>query len=43
MKQLPHDHEPHSSIKSTRISKYNAKRSDYYNTKQKLFTIWYVL
>ncbi|KAF7842083.1 uncharacterized protein G2W53_004381 [Senna tora] len=27
MTHLPRDHEPHSSIKSTRIPKYNAKRS----------------
>ncbi|KAF7839139.1 uncharacterized protein G2W53_007621 [Senna tora] len=27
LKQLPHDHEPPLSIKSTRIPKYNAKRS----------------
>ncbi|KAF7808148.1 uncharacterized protein G2W53_040309 [Senna tora] len=26
---LPSDHEPHSSIKSTRIPKYNAKRNDW--------------
>ncbi|KAF7812412.1 uncharacterized protein G2W53_033388 [Senna tora] len=26
-KHLPLDHESHSSIQSTRISKYNAKRS----------------
>ncbi|KAF7832919.1 uncharacterized protein G2W53_015252 [Senna tora] len=28
MTQLPRDHEPNSRIKSTRISKYNAKRSN---------------
>ncbi|KAF7832099.1 uncharacterized protein G2W53_014432 [Senna tora] len=25
--QLPYDHESHSTIKSTRLPKYNAKRS----------------
>ncbi|KAF7810563.1 uncharacterized protein G2W53_037306 [Senna tora] len=27
MTQLPYAHEPHSNFKSTRIPKYNAKRS----------------
>ncbi|KAF7844455.1 uncharacterized protein G2W53_001360 [Senna tora] len=27
MTHLPYDHEPHSSVISTRIPKYNAKRS----------------
>ncbi|KAF7807351.1 uncharacterized protein G2W53_039512 [Senna tora] len=30
LKHLPSSHEPHSSVKSTRIPKYNVKRSEPY-------------